>query len=490
MLPRVALLLPCLVAALGRADAGAGPTTATAPGAATQPGLAAPATQPAETQPAASAPAAENRWAALTKFPPEVPALSGELFHVPYSFHGQATAIPEFHGKFPSAYEGANSFRDQQEYDTSYTGTLFFGARVRPGTEVYVDPEVLAGNSLSGVNGLGDPPNGETTPVAGAQPSPNIARLFVRQTFGFGGEQEDIPDGQNQIAGRQDINRLTLTAGKFAANDIFDNNTYAHDPRSQFFNGAFMDNTAWDYPTDAKGYTDGITLELNRKSYTLRYGIFREPQVAGGEQLDPHWDKAIAQAVELEYRYRIFGQPGAVRPMAFLNHADMGDYAQAIAQAHGGVPDVTANRSYRYKYGYGFNAEQAITSDLGLCARAGWNDGHTETWAFTEVDREASLGLSLQGTAWGRKHDVLGVGGFISGLSQDHRDYLEAGGLGFELGDGRLRYAPEEGIETYYLIALTRNIFLSLDFQFLGHPGFNADRGPVPIGGFRVHFEF
>jgi len=427
-------------------------------------------------------------WLSLEKFPPEIPSLSGEIFHIPYSLHGQATSVTEYHGTFPSPYEGTNSFLNRQEIDTTYTGTLFLGARVLPGTELYVDPEVSAGKGLSHVAGLADPPNGEATRVSSADPSPNVARLFVRQTFGFGGEQEDIPDGPNQIAGKQDINRLTITVGKYAASDIFDNNIYAHDPRSQFLNWTFMDNVAWDYPADTKGYTQGLALELNQKNYTLRYGVFREPATANGGALDNHWE-ALGQVAEVEYRYQLFGQPGAIRPLAYLNHAHMGNYAEAIAEQPVD-PDVTQTRSYRFKYGYGINAEQAITSDLGIFGRAGWNDGHSETWAFTEADREGSLGLSLNGTAWSRKDDVLGIAGFVTGISKDHRNYLADGGLGFELGDGRLNYALENGFETYYLATLTKNVFITLDFQLIDNPGYNSDRGPVAIGGFRFHFEF
>jgi len=486
------LLLPSMSNAVCVADVGGGRPVAPTTLQADRPAPAGePATQPAATQAAATAPAETDPWLSLAKFPPEIPSLSGEIFHIPYSLHGQATAIPMFHGKFPSPYQGANSFVDRQEIDTSYTGTLFFGARILPGTEIFVNPEVSAGKGLSQVAGLGDPPNGETPRVSSPDPSVAVARLFVRQTFGFGGEQEDITDGVNQITGKQDIDRLTITAGKYGANDIFDNNTYAHDPRSQFFNWAFMDDVAWDYPANTKGYTEGVSLELNQKSYTLRYGIFREPGSANGGAFDTHLDKGFGQIAELEYRYQLFGQAGALRPMAFVNHAHMGDYAEAVTQATGGAtPNLTPNSAFRFKYGYGINAEQAITSDLGLFARAGWSDGHTESWAYTEADRNVSLGLSLKGTPWGRKPDVLGVGAFISGLSQDHRDYLAAGGLGFALGDGQLHYAPEEGLETYYLITLTKNVFVSLDFQLIDHPGYNSDRGPVPIGGLRFHFEF
>jgi len=445
---------------------------------------------PAPAAPAVPSPAPLISFSSVT-IPIELPSLSGTLLdQLQYSFHGQTTIIPQFKGDFPSAYQGAHSFTSSKEIETSYTGTLFTGIRIRPGTEIHFDPEVSAGTGLSGVVGLGDPPNGETPRVSSASPSPTVARLFLRQTFGFGGEQEPIADAADLIAGKQDVNRLTITIGKFAANDIFDNNTYAHDPRSQFMNWGLWENAAWDYPANTKGYTDGLAMEWNGQDYTLRYGIFRPPANANGGQLDTHWTRAFDQVVEFEQRYTIWKKPGVVRPLAYINYSHMGDYRDAI-DASPVDPNVILTRSYDHpKYGYGLNVEQSITDDLGIFGRAGWNNGQSESWAFTEVDRTLTLGLSLKGNGWQRPNDVIGIGGLMSGLSRDHRNYLAAGGLGFELGDGRLSYAPEEVIEAYYQLVVTKNFFLTADYQFIDHPGFNAVRGPVSIGGLRVHFEF
>jgi high affinity Mn2+ porin len=430
---------------------------------------------------------------ATTQVSFEIPTLSGTLIdRFQYTFHGQATSTTQYHGDFPSPYQGPLSFTDAHEVETSYTGTLFMGMAVRPGTEIYFNPEVSAGSGLSGVDGLGDPPNGETPRVSTPEASETVARLFLRQTFGFGGPQEDVSDGVNQIAHKQDISRLVVTVGKYAVNDILDNNTYAHDPRSQFTNWSLWEDTAWDYPADTKGYTDALSLELNQQNWTLRYNIARPPSTANGGQLDTHWTRAFDQTVEFEQRYHLGDHPGAIRPMGYINYAHMGDYRDAIdAAAAGGYPDVTATRSYSHpKYGVGCNFEQEITTDIGIFGRAGWNNGQSETWAFTEVDRTASLGVSVKGTLWNRPGDVFGLGGVISALSQDHRDYLAAGGLGFALGDRRLNYAPEEVLETYYFIPVTKNLFLTFDYQFIDHPGYNADRGPVSIAGFRAHVEF
>ena len=477
------------------ADPGGGSPVAPVPvGGTPEPGRTGPATPDAS--PAATAPSSPGTRPAIgfdTKsISFEIPVLSGTLIdQFAYSFHGQATSTTQYHGNFYSPYAGPNSFTSAHEVETSFTGTLFTGIRIASGTEIYFNPEVSAGTGLSGVLGLGDPPNGETPRVSSAEPAETVARLFLRQTFGFGGEQQDTPDGANQIGEKQDISRLVVTIGKYAANDTFDNNTYAHDPRSQFTNWGLWEDTAWDYPADTKGYTDGLTVELYQPNWTLRYGIFRPPANANGGQLDTDWRRAFDQVVEFEQRYTLWSRPGAVRPMGFFNYAHMGDYRNAIDAAATGFPDVVATRSYAHpKYGFGVSAEQAVFGDVGLFGRAGWNNGQSESWAFTEADRTASLGVSIKGSSWHRPDDVIGVGGVMSGLAKDHRDYLAAGGVGFELGDRRLSYAPEEVVETYYMATVTKNLFLTLDYQFIDHPGYNADRGPVSIVGFRAHVEF
>src|SRR5207245_10240938 len=106
----------------------------------------------------------------------------------------------------------------------------------------------------------------------------------------------------------------------------------------------------------------------------------------------------------LEEPYTLYEHPGRVRLMAYLNRAHMGDYLEALT-AMPVDPDVTLTRAYRFKYGFGLNFQQELAHDLGLWARLGWSDGHTETWAFTPIDRTAALGVLLTGRRWARPND-------------------------------------------------------------------------------------
>ncbi|MBV8076823.1 MAG: carbohydrate porin [Planctomycetaceae bacterium] len=410
-----------------------------------------------------------------------------------YSAHEQATVVTQVHNVFPSPYIGKNSLLPREPPATSMTGTLFFAARLwgseRNDGQLIFNPEIAGGTGFSRTSGIAGFPNFEITRVGVAKPTPYLARLYLRQTFGFGGEREQAADDINQVAGERDVHRLDVIVGKLAAPDVADDNRYAKDPRTEFLNWALAVNGAWDYPANVRGYTYGVALDYNHsKNWSLDYAVFAEPAFANGGPLDWHLLKAQGQVAELEERYELSGRPGATRLMTFLNHAHMGNYNEALAEMPVD-PDVTKTRSYRYKYGFCVSIDQTLTDDLGFLSRLGWNDGHTESWAFTAIDRTASAGLVLGGRRWCRPYDRVGLAGILNGLSGPHRAYLAAGGLDFIIGDGRLRYGPEEILEIYYALQVRAGIAVTFDFQEVGNPAYNRDRGPVSIGSIRVHFE-
>ena len=409
-----------------------------------------------------------------------------------FSAHAQATMVTQTHDVFPSPYIGPKSLLPVEPSPTSLTATLFLDARLWKSDEwsgeLVFNPELAGGRGFSGVLGLAGFPNGENQKVGEVQPTPYFARLFLRQTWGFGGEQEKVEDEPNQIAGTRDVDRVTVIVGKLSPTDLMDDNRYSHDPRLQYLNWALMYNGAWDYPANVRGYSYGIGIDFNQKNWAFRYSIFAEPSFAQGAPLDPKFLKANGQVIELEERYAVNDHNGRLRLLGYLNRAHMGDYREALEQMPVD-PDITATRAYRFKYGFGANLEQEITKDLGMFMRLGWDDGHTESWAFTEIDRTAAMGFVLNGRCWCRKQDQVGLAGVINGLSGDHRNYLGAGGVGFQIGDGQLRYGPEEILETFYNYAIVKGVNVTFDFQEVNHPAYNRDRGPVSIYTLRVHIE-
>jgi len=409
-----------------------------------------------------------------------------------HTLKGQTTAIVYKHPSFPAEYSGSNSLIQHEGSKLSITATLFAGVHLWPGGEIYFNPEVAGGEGPSGVVGVAGAINGETPRVASPDPVLSTARLFVRQTINLGGEKEKVVEDINQIAGERAVNRLVITIGRFAANDLFDVNAYSHDPRTQFSNWSLWENGAWDYPANTRGYTNGIATELTYSPWSLRLAIFQEPSEANGQQLDSHILNAHALTGEIEHRHVVGELPGAVRILTFANSSNAGRYSDSIEQgvSSGSVPDITLVRRYQMKYGFGVNVEQSLSSEFGIFGRIGWNDGHTESWAFTEIDSTASLGMSLHGSAWHRRDDVFGLAAVVNGISSDHRNYLAAGGSGFIIGDGALNYSNEMIAETYYSFQATSAFSLSPSMQYVINPAYNRDRGPVWFWGVRGHADF
>ena len=429
-----------------------------------------------------------------------------------WNWHVQNTDVLQGDPGFPAKYSGPNSLNSRGEVQETVTLDLFGGARLWRGAEAHVDGLLWQGFGLSQTFGLEGFPNGDAYKAGAENPQFMFARLFIRQTIGLGGEEEAVADDQLTLAGKQDISRLTFTLGRFSPVDICDNNTYAHDPHTQFLNWAMMANLTWDYGQDTVGFTTGFAVELNQPKWALRYGFFQMPSDKNGFTGDDQylmWPsqgaygsflRAWAMMAEFERRYSLNGHPGAIRFLAWLDEADFASYqaATAILLAHppgpgigqgSGVTISPAARAYRYKYGFGLNWEQEVAKNAGLFSRLGWNDGHNEAWTFTDADWSVSLGVSVRGGDWRRPGDTFGLAGIVSGASRDNQRFLEAGGTDMLDGDGALSYGPEKILETYYDLQVWRSVRAAFDYQFVTDPAFNRDRGPVSIFAVRLHWE-
>ena len=409
-----------------------------------------------------------------------------------WNIHGQLTFVEHGYPAFRSPYQGANSLTGSSQIQNTTSATAFVGYRPWDGTEIYVNPELMQGFGLDNTMGVAGFPNGEAQKSNFPMPRIDVARVFVRQTFGLGGEQETIEDGPNQLAGKQDISRITVTAGRFAVLDIFEGNSYSHDPRVDFLNWNMYCCGSYDVTMDKIGYTWGATAELNQKSWAFRAGYFLVPAVSNVNSYDTHILERGEYIGELELRYSLFSQPGKLRLMGWANIANMGGYADALAMpvTTASYPDITLTRQVRANYGFVANVEQAITRDLGIFSRASWSPGLVEIIGWTDCDESLSFGTVLKGNAWGRPDDRIGVAGVVEGLSPMARAYFAAGGLGILIGDGQLNYRPEQILEAYYAYSLNQWATLTFDYQFIDNPGYNADRGPVSVFSGRLHAQF
>ncbi len=405
----------------------------------------------------------------------------------------QSTYVWQKDATFHSPYASTNSLSADAHKSYSFTATAAFGVRLWSGAEIYLDPEVSQGVAFSNLTGLGGFTNGELARTSGANPTFYRARLFLRQTWGLGGDTEEVVSDANQLAELVDKHRFVLTAGNMSVSDIFDGNSYNHDPRTQFMNWSIMTHGAYDYAADSRGYSWGAVIEYFQDDWAIRAGRFIQPKEPNQLKLDTKLFEHYGDQIEIEHAHDLLGQPGKLRLLAFHNHTKMSSFDDALdlGTQTSATPDINLVRNGdKSKYGLGLNLEQAINENIGIFMRTMWADGRTETYAFTEIDHSLSGGTLIKGNVWHRSDDTIGLAFAINGLSKAHHEYLAAGGQGFFLGDGSLNYQTENIIEAFYNLKLTKFAWLSADYQHINNPGYNADRGPVDFAGLRLHTEF
>ena len=427
---------------------------------------------------------------------PQAPASAGggDSFWNRFWVSAQANFIRQQHSAFNALYSGPNSFRFEKQHATSRVETLYTGFQIANQLEFLFDIESAGGAGLSNALGIAGFPNVDVVRNPSLGEGPYVSRVMLHFTIPLSAETTEATRNPLALAATVPVRRLELRLGKMGTVDFFDLNAAGSDSHLQFMNWAAVNNGAFDYAADTRGYTYGFVAEYYDKTWAARFGEMLMPTVANGITLD--WDIARARGENFEVEYHPTLLPkrsSVVRALTFVNHADMGSYREAIdgyLDGRDSVPDVTKYREQgRVKYGFGLNAEQELTRSLRVFGRLGWNDGATESYAYTEIDRTAEIGADFRGRLWHRSQDKVGAAFVADGLSGDHREYLALGGLGFILGDGGLNYGLEKILETYYTAHVWRGIFVAADYQHVENPGYNQDRGPTSIVSFRLHIE-
>ena len=409
---------------------------------------------------------------------------------------GQANFIFQAHNPFHSPYAGVNSFQSRVETTAlSRVLTLYTGIKLTRWTEFIFDAEEAGGKGLSEALGIAAFTNLDVVRNPSLGQDVYAARYFVHFTLPLTADR--VEEAPNPFYLQKSIprQRLEFTIGKMGMVDFFDNNAVGSDSHLQFTNWAIDNNGAYDYAANTRGYTVAAILSYTGPKFEARYGEALMPTVANGINLDANLRRARSDNLELEWKPEWFqGEATRIRPLAYLNHANMGDYGQAIdgyLQHVNTTPDVTLYRHQgSLKQGFGLNIEQELPANFRAFLRTGWNEGHKESFAYTEINNTFAIGADLSGDRWHRKDDRIGTAFETGGLSSQHRQYLALGGLGFILGDGRLRYGREVVSETYYTAHVVSGLYMAVQLSYVNNPGYNRDRGPVIVPGVRAHVDF
>jgi high affinity Mn2+ porin len=407
---------------------------------------------------------------------------------------GQLNVVNQSYPSFPAAYSGPNSLRNNAEQATTWVATIYTGFAITSKTEFFFDVESARGVGVSGALGLGGLLNLDAVTEPNAPATPYIARAQIRQIIPLGLETEQATRNPLGLATSVPVKRLELRLGKMSATDFFDLNAVGNDSHLQFLNYALDNNAAYDFPADSRGYTYGVLFELYHPGWVARFGEMLEPTDPSGNKLNWNLTKAHSENYEFElHRTLIPKHEGIVRFLAFMNHAEMASYAEAVSAYLSGEdpkPDLAAHiKPDQMNYGFGVNGEQEINDNFRLFGRYGWNIGTEEAYQFAEADRTFAIGADLGGKRWHREQDRIGLATAVNGLVYAHRRYLELGGVSYLLGDGGLNYALENVVEGYYNCRLRPGVFVAFDVQHVQNPGYNSARGPVWIFGVRLHLE-
>jgi len=419
---------------------------------------------------------------------PDLAALQDRLEAQGWLLHGQATFVLQGHPAFRSRYEGEASLKSVAAARNTLSTDLVLGRRLWEGAEFVVDASVTRGFGLSNSRGVASFPSNEAFRLGTTEPFFFVPRIFFRQTIALSGDAVENEDDPLRFRGPLPRERLTITAGKISVWDIFDDNRYAHDARTQFLNWALVGAGGFDFTADARGWTYGAALEWENGTWGVRAGAFQVARRANSLFMDPSITRAWQAIGQVDRFYEVGGRPGALRLLYGASRTRQSTWGELFRNGFETFEKNPAD--YRLKHMAALNLEQEITDDLGAFARLSWNDGRTQNWMFTEMDRAVSAGLSLRGLRWDRPADTVGLAANVGWISEGRRRYLEAGGTGFIIGDGRLNYAPEWATELYYDARLAPGLNAALNYQLVANPAYNADRGPVHVFALRARVAF
>jgi high affinity Mn2+ porin len=448
--------------------------------------------QPPSQSPAAATPDAST----LADPPPDdaIEAMFPHLKNTRFWLSGQANFVFQTHPEFPALYSGTHSLNPHYEKATSRLMTLYTGVRLNNSTEILVDIEEAGGAALTQGFGLAGNTDLDIVRNPLLSKAPYLGRGMIHTVIAL--SKDKVENQRNYLSLFDELprRRLELRFGKFSMPDFFDVNSVGSDTHFQFLNWTTDNNGAYDYAADTRGYTVGLTADFEDRNWGFRFAEALMPKVANG--IDLVWRPWQVHAENFEYELRhgfIPKKAGVVRLLAYTNYANMGIYRDQVIQAAAAntTPDIT-NHAWNItrKYGFGINVEQNLTRYLTAFARFGWDNGKTESFAYTEVDQTFAEGVGANGAWWHRKQDRAGVAFISNAIKKDHQNYLAAGGLGFLLGDGHLTYGRENIFESYYTVHVWRGIYLAPGVQHINNPGYNRDRGPVTVPTLRAHVEF
>src|SRR5271165_4091534 len=272
-----------------------------------------------------------------------------------WNAYGQSTYISSCQQSFNAPYTNLNgsinSLLPPAERSVTGTATLYLGLRLWKGAEAYLVPELISERPLSQLRGWGGAiQNFELQKGGSSTPGIYRSRLFLKQTVGLGGKSLVEDSGPLQLGTHYDSRRLVFIAGNFSSLDFFDTNAFDVDPRQGFLSLGFLTYAAYDFASDARGYSWGGIGEFYWDDWGVRVGRITPPKQPNQLPVDFRLFKYYGDQMEVEHKQTIHGQEGMVRVLGYRNHENMGRFADAIA-AFQADPQKNATTCPGFNYG-------------------------------------------------------------------------------------------------------------------------------------------
>ncbi|MCU1334236.1 MAG: Carbohydrate-selective porin OprB, partial [Candidatus Angelobacter sp.] len=183
---------------------------------------------------------------------------------------GQVNIVFQAHPDFHALYSGPNSLSPRGEHATSRVLTLYTGYQLSKQTEALFDLESAGGRGISDALGMAGFTNADVVRNPALGSKPYIARAILHHVFALSGKQENAEHTPLSMLAKLPERRLELRVGKMSLADYFDVNSVGTDSHLQFLNWTAVNNGAYDYAADTRGYTMAALAEYQDRKWAVR----------------------------------------------------------------------------------------------------------------------------------------------------------------------------------------------------------------------------
>jgi len=251
--------------------------------------------------------------------------------------------------------------------------------------------------------------------------------------------------------------RYVVDFGKLDVHAMYDDNAYANDETDQFLSAIFTRSAGTTYAEMDQYYAPGMAFTASVAEALDVMALVANGVGSGFDGVSDHPYGVLQLDVKpgfggLEGNYRVYGIVDARK------YTEIG-----TGKTKGNVA-------------YGVSIDQALPGGVGVFARYSGQDDQLDENA---VKASWSLGAVVDGGAWGRKSDVVGLGYGVVTVNDASSAFSGIAG------------PDDEGhIEAYYKVGISDHFTLTPDVQVITNNGGDAASDTITVAGLRAQLNF